>query len=102
MSKINENKSSEVTYVIKQIIAKHYINIASAVFALETRFSAVNLDKDFLKSKCKTYGEKWIFALHTTVISITVKTAFSQDFSGLFPWKTYIFYQNSNCIQTNP
>lgn len=101
MTKINENKSPGVTYIAKQIIAKNYINLASAVFTLETRFPTINLDKDFLKSTCKAYGEKWIFAVHTMVTSITLKTAFSQALSGLFSWKNYIFYQNSSHIQTN-
>lgn len=101
MTKINESKSSAVTYITKPIIAKYYINIFNGVFILETRFSTVNLGKDLLKSTCKTYGEKWIFAVHTMVVSIIVKTAFSQFFVGLFPWKTYNFYQNSSHIQKN-
>lgn len=85
MTKINESKSSAVTYITKPIIAKYYINIFNVVFILETRFSTVNLGKDLLKSMCKTYGEKWIFAVHTMVVSIIVKKAFSQFFVGLFP-----------------
>lgn len=61
MTKINDNKSPEVTHITIQIIAKYYTNLASALFTLETRFPTVNLDKDFLKSTCKIYGEKWIF-----------------------------------------
>lgn len=102
MTKITDNKSPEVTYITIQIIAKYYKNLASAVFTLETRFPTVNLDKDFLKSTCKTYGEKWIFAMHTMVVSIIVKTTSSQDFSGLFSWKKNVtFIKNSSHIQTN-